>query len=344
MSQSSILPVLPVSESNIIFIAGLIFESAKDSIKKDNAQKKLDVVEAEVAKLKNIISNQVAKFTTTVNEIKERFTFDNFLTESNKAIFLQEICNGYGNASGKLYAAGEKFKITKDQHEYYITLKKRAKSHLSRLVEGAFPKSGRNVVSPDKLQSSSQPQRKRTNRSSIPYQQDAPNVQQYKPNDRDAKRARRAESRDREAESRDIEAESQDVEDDNNGTEDDEDDKEDTIGEKECVDASVDQDNGYDSDGSLIPPPPQESRKELDNAYDSDESLIPPPPQESRKELTLKKMLQNLSDYIKGEIDEEYSVSIEDRYYNYYEASLIFITKRNPKMGSNLKCRLKRSL
>jgi hypothetical protein len=281
-----------------------------------------------------------------VNEIKERFTFDNFYTEENRKLFLREICKGYGNASGKFYAAGEKYKITKDQQEAYIKLKKRANSHLSRLVEGAFPKSGRNVVSPVCLKSSSQPQRKRTSRSSIQYQQDAPNVQQFKPNDRDAKRARIAESQDIEAESQnieaesqDIEAESQDIEDDNNGTEDDEDDKEDTLGEKEYVDASVDQDNAYDSDGFLIPPPPQESRKELDNAYDSDGFLIPPPPQESRKELTLHKMLQNMSDYVEGEIDEE---DIEDRYYNYLQETLHYIFCRDPKMGMNLRRRLKK--
>jgi hypothetical protein len=295
--------------------------------------------------LKKKILNRDAKHTTTVNAIK-KVTLDNFLDKLNKELFLKGICNGYGE--GKLYATGINQQITtKEQQERYRKLRKRANNLLIRLKVKAFPDSVKNVVSPLRLQSSSQPQRKRTNISSIPYQQDAPNVQQYKPNDRDAKRARRAESQnieaesqDIEAESQDIEAESQDIEDDNNGTEDDEDDKEDTLSEKEYVDASVDQDNAYDSDESLIPPPPQESRKELDNAYDSDDSLIPPPPQESRKELTLDKILHNFYDYVKGEIDEEYSVSIEDRYYNYYQASLKFITRRNPKMGSNLKCRL----
>jgi hypothetical protein len=83
--------------------------------------------------------------------------------------------------------------MTKAQRSAYIELNTKANHLLSRLEEKGFPKSVRNVVS---LQSSSQPQRmKRIYRSSIPYHQDAPNVQEFKPNDRNAKRARIAESK-----------------------------------------------------------------------------------------------------------------------------------------------------
>jgi hypothetical protein len=161
------------SQSSVINISDLIFQTALEDTEHENLCVQIENLEDEIIRLQNRIK-PITKFNDTVAYIRKMFTRDYFLTDSNKKLFLARIFDGYGEID--VYNAKQKNELNNVQKERYNRLSTKANHFLSRLNESAFPKS--------------KPKRKRESHQ----RRDAPNTQVFAQNDRESKRGRNYES------------------------------------------------------------------------------------------------------------------------------------------------------